>query len=494
LEPLSLVSDGNAPANRRTVLTAEAGADRPRFVAQIRTLLTEPATGILRWKFRDWDGNERGAGERQITTLKPGEPLAAEIQGPAVTPGLKFLEAEIALEIPGQDVPAVKPCWVAQPEPQRDARLTPESPFGMGIYLGRYQGADMDRVAETARDAGVKWSREGFSWSRIEPSKGRFQWDYYDRLVATAKRNGISIYALLSGWAGWTKSYTEEGVDDYVAYARQLVRRYKNDIHHWEIWNEPNIFFWDGPKELYATMLVKSYAAIKEEDPTAQVLGMSTSGIDYNFIARMMARGGPYDALTIHPYRRVLDDQVFINELKVVSQLAGGKPVWITEMGWSVHTPHNTLNQDFTPNSLRIQAEMIARTYLCTLVSGVHPNTSWYDFRNDGEDPIYFEHNMGIMYRDYRPKPAFVAFATMTRVLKDLRLAGKVEAGAGVFAYRFEGPRKVIVMWSPTADATAKLPSAAKGEIVNAVGETRQFSGTEVRLKAGAPVYLVLGD
>ena len=172
-----------------------------------------------------------------------------------------------------------------------DATLRPESPFGMGLYLGRYYGADMERAASLARDAGVKWSREDFSWGRIEPQKGRFRWGFYDNLLACAKRNGISVYAIVGYWAPWTKPYTEQGVDDYVTFLRQLVKRYRSDIRQWEIWNEPNIFFWQGPKELYATLLARSYAAIKEIDPAAEVLGLSTAGIDYRFIEQMLAQG-----------------------------------------------------------------------------------------------------------------------------------------------------------------------------------------------------------
>ncbi len=203
-----------------------------------------------------------------------------------------------------------------------------------------------------------------------------------------------------------------------MAYLRKLVEHYKNDIHQWEIWNEPNIFFWQGPKELYATLLTKSYAAIKEIDPKAEVLGLSTAGIDYRFIQQMLALKAPFDVLTIHPYRKVLDDQAFIDDLKKVSDLVRlpdgrRRPVWLTEMGWATHVPHNALGQDFQPNTQRAQAELIARSYLCAIVSGVEPRTFWYDFRNDGDDPLYFEHNMGIIYRDFRPKPAYIAFATL---------------------------------------------------------------------------------
>jgi hypothetical protein len=79
------------------------------------------------------------------------------------------------------------------------------------------------------------------------------------------------------------------------------------------------------------------------------------------------------------------------------------------------------------------------RTYLCSIVSGVEPRTFWYDFRNDGDDPIYFEHNMGILTRELQPKPAYLAFGTLTRVLKGLRFAGpaNVTASAETFAFRF---------------------------------------------------------
>ena len=157
----------------------------------------------------------------------------------------------------------------------------------------------------------------------------------------------------------------------------------------------------------------------------------------------MLELQAPFDILTIHPYRTHLNDLAFIEDLKKVSdqvKLPDGKrrPVWLTEMGWATHTPHNTLRQDFAPNTLRAQAELIARSYLCAIVSGVEPRTFWYDFRNDGDDPIYFEHQMGIVYNDFSPKPAYLAYATLTRVLRGKRLVGPVSAPQGVLAFSFK--------------------------------------------------------
>jgi len=166
----------------------------------------------------------------------------------------------------------------------------------MGLYLYRYPPNEegfalMGKAAALGRDAGVKWSREEFQWHRIEPEKGRFDWAYYDRLVDIANRNGISVYGLIAYWSHWTKPYTQEGVRDYAAYCRALVTHFKDRIKHWEVWNEPNIFFWSGPKELYADLLKAAYKAIKEADPEAHVLGCSTAGIDTGFVKMVLEIG-----------------------------------------------------------------------------------------------------------------------------------------------------------------------------------------------------------
>ena len=494
LELRGIAVEGIQAANRLCVTTARA-SEPLHFAVEMRCMGSSTVTGELAWTFRDWDGKELGRGHRSDTIPARAEGLMVTAAPQFGTANLKFVEAEIQLTVADQEIAPVHATWSAEQDRHTDSSLRPSSPFGMGVYLDRYHGADMERAASVARDAGVKWSREGFSWGRIEPQKGHFDWTYYDGLVRTAKLYGISLYGLVHGWAPWTKPYSPEGLGDYLAFLRELVRHYHADIHHWEIWNEPNIFFWQGPKEMYAELLRRSYAAVKEADPDALVLGMSTAGIDYNFIARTMSLNAPFDILTIHPYRKVLNDRAFINELKIVSDLVKGRPVWITEFGWSTVTPHNTLAQDFAPFTERQQAELLARAYLCTLVAGIHTNTSWYDFRNDGEDPLYFENEMGMLHRDFSPKPAYWAYATMTRLLEGRHVAGQVDAGEGVFAYQFEGQGKVIGLWSPEGDHTVEIPVEGKRvTLVNTIGESRECRAGKVKveLRAGAPMYLVV--
>jgi hypothetical protein len=520
LELKEVAVEASCAEEKRCLLVTDVAAETeiPTFRARMRALTDQPLEGQLRWTLRNWEGDVLRRGETPMTV--PTKATLAECELPlekgllsAGGAALRFVEADFVLDVPGQKTAPAQAVWLAPPDWQVDAALEPDSPFGMGVYLNRYGGdarglAVMEQTAQMAAKAGAKWTREDFSWDRLEPRKGEFDWRFTDNLVACAKRNGITVYAIAAYWSHWTKPYSQEGIADYLNYVRAMVRHYKSDIHHWEIWNEPNIFFWQGPKEMYGELLTRSYAAIKETDPQAQVLGLSTAGIDYGFIDKMLALKTPFDVLTIHPYRTYLNDLDFIKDLKRASdkaQLPDGRrrPVWLTEMGWSTFTPHNALKQDFAATTLRAQAELIARSYLCAIASGVEPRTFWYDFRNDGDDPVYFEHQMGIVYRDFRPKPAYVAFGTLAQVLKGTKLDRAVAIGEDTIAYQFKavapGGKDVLAVWNPQKDVRVTVPMrSAKATRVNAVGESVTLSArggaVAVELKKGAPVYLLPAD
>jgi GH35 family endo-1,4-beta-xylanase len=356
----------------------------------------------------------------------------------------------------------------------------------MGLYLYRF-GNDpqsletMDRMARMAADAGVKWSREEFNWARIETRKGQYDWSFYDNLVKTANRHGISVYGLLAYWSRWTEPYTPQGIDDYCRFAAAAAERYRGVIRHWEVYNEPNIFFWQGPRDMYAELLKKAYTAIKKANPEAEVLGCSTAGIDTKFIKRTIELGAPFDSLTIHPYRRSLHDRAFVQELRKAAEIAKNadgtvRPVWITEMGWGTHTHHNGAPAGFAVTTQREQACLIARTYVDAIASGVVANTCWYDFRNDGYDPFNFEHNMGIVRRDFRPKPAYRAYATVARLLQGKSIDRELNLGDDVIAYRFasdDGTESAVAVWTLLDSQTVQLPIAEPASVINLMGESQ---------------------
>jgi hypothetical protein len=58
---------------------------------------------------------------------------------------------------------------------------------------------------------------------------------------------------------------------------------------------------------------------------------------------------------------------------------------------------------------------------------------SWYDFRNDGTDPMYNEANFGVVRRDFSPKPAYLALRTVATQLPGARDCRQVDLGAGLW-------------------------------------------------------------
>ena len=197
----------------------------------------------------------------------------------------------------------------------------------------------------------------------------------------------------------------------------------------------------------------------------------------------------PFDVLTIHPYRSKLVESEFISELKRASEMAvlpGGKqrPVWITEMGWTTYTPHNSWVQEgFLPTPLREQAELIVRTYLSCIISGINPKVFWYDLRNDGTDPHNFEDNIGIMYKDFSPKPAYIAYSTMTRTLKGMNFIKSLSVAEGVYSGLFEDEHdnnsKVIAIWSPSEDKNVAVEvNSDIVKLINTVGEITELESS----------------
>ena len=465
-----------------------------QFQVVLRNLSDKPLNGKLIAEIRDLNGRI------SLTTVPVVLAAGGAPTLQRVTASMKnreFLEAAFRFIAPGVHTPEASVTVAGIPE----IPATPAvNPIGVGMYLYRQHGNPqshkaMTDLADMARRAGVKWTREEIDWNVTEPEKGRYEWRFYDDLVKVANEHGIQVYGLLCYWPDYPGSdkimYTEAGVKEYARWTAQVVRHYKDRIKHWEIWNEPNIFFWSGPKELYIEAIKQAYAAIKQEDPDAKVLGCSTAGIDAAFIKKVVDANAPFDILTIHPYRGSLGERAFIDELRRTQQLVGGRPVWITEMGWPT---------SLGDTSERQQAGLVARTYLSALASGAVGSVSWYDFRDDGNNPFYNEHRFGLIRTDLRPKAGYRALATIGRLLARHRAAGSIDLGDDLLAFRFKGSGEasdedVLALWSSNEDRAALIRTEPPAtHVYDTMGQAIPITRDGrlmATLPAGLPVYLV---
>jgi hypothetical protein len=374
------------------------------------------------------------------------------------------------------------------------------SPFGVVADLGTRFGVrgEFGKPAELLAASGAKWVKEEFRWETVQPSRDRWTWDFMDAAVNEEKARGLEILGLLDYTAGWAVgepqplSITPPPHDLWANYVAQTVGRYKDRVHAWEVWNEPNEpVFWSGSKEQFAALLAVTYDTIKRVDPTATVLGPTITGVDEAWLDAMP--WDKFDVLALHMYvpPASLNDQGYsyydqgLPNLERVVKRRGNKPIWITEFGYSSQGGGHPwfVNDEQSQARYLIQHTAQTLAYSGLNIERVMP----YVFNNhDG-----FE-----LVRDWsRPKPAFYAYRTMTERLTGAEGIGRVSnAGPGVMAFRFaRGGQQIAVVWAPKG-GTATLLSGGDAEVYDLYGKRTVVAqqGGMVKVPVGQdPVYVV---
>ena len=101
--------------------------------------------------------------------------------------------------------------------------------------------------------------------------------------------------------------------DKYYTFVRTLVGRYKNVIHYWEVWNEPdNAMFWKPAPDpaAYAIILKTAYRAVKgrrTQPPRLLPAGyQATRSHSWSRLFReMLQTHSTYWRFTLMPFRSI---------------------------------------------------------------------------------------------------------------------------------------------------------------------------------------------
>jgi hypothetical protein len=200
-------------------------------------------------------------------------------------------------------------------------------------------GPQMDLIGEL----GVGGVRLDFNWYDIQPERDRYDFSVTEASVAAAKKYGLGIYATLSyvpGWAngGRPRNYIMNDVEDWTKFVFNTVHHFKEDIHFWGMWNEPNQAgaLHAAPREYIDRILIPGAEAVRDANEAALVCGPELAHMDWwdYWIENALARAGDYiDVVTHHCYPRKDGRELY----KVMQSFpdTGGKPLWVTEVGYS---------------------------------------------------------------------------------------------------------------------------------------------------------------
>lgn len=280
-----------------------------------------------------------------------------------------------------------------------------------GTALAGYSG--LENEYEILNELGIHWLRIHFSWKSIESENNAWEYEKYDTFVQNTNANDIKVIAMLNYPPAWvdkdTKNYVpREMVPEYLQFVEKTIRRYKNDVDAWEIWNEPNLErFWDGPMADFHYLFNRTAELIHSIDPDLYLVGGSASSAGAGYVpshledmfkAGIMSR---VDAISMHYYSNDPDTMYgAILRIKAVGKKYGFQGDYIfSEQGnptggeypWMVTMEQHAINV--------IKTHVIASTFgiktmiwYCTKDSGW--NTTVTDIRNS-------ERFFGLLYKDY---------------------------------------------------------------------------------------------
>jgi len=357
-----------------------------------------------------------------------------------------------------------------------------------------YPGPSMEAAASLCALAGVNWVRDRLSWPEIEPARGSFapsnRYDASARAQAVAGLQVLQVNHVSPRWANTNSARFPLDLRDQFSFYRELAHRWQGQVAAFEPWNEADIDMFGGHTGSEMAALQKAaYLGLKAGNPSViacqNVFALHNRAIleDYH-----RNEAWPYfDTFNLHHYGATETYPEIYGEFRAVS---AGKPLWVTECSVPVHWSGDEQLKEPSEAALRLQGERVAQVFASSLHEGAAA-VFYFMLPHYVEGPTQF----GIVRPDLTPRPAYVALATVGRLLADAHPLGRLETrekSVRAFLFRAEPdgqPREVLVAWTTDQHNTLSLPVRPVA-VFDHLGRRRD-DGQALRLSQ-APVFAVL--
>lgn len=154
---------------------------------------------------------------------------------------------------------------------------------------------DFHQYKEYLEPLGIKVLRLQAGWAKTEKAKGKYDWEWLDRIIDEAIERGCEPWLETSygnqiypGGGGTNLSAgiptSQEALAAWDRWVEAMVKRYKGKVKQWEVWNEPN--FGDNEinkSEAVAALNIRTAEIIKRIQPDARISGLSMGHIDLEY-------------------------------------------------------------------------------------------------------------------------------------------------------------------------------------------------------------------
>ena len=398
-------------------------------------------------------------------------------------------------------------------------RDAPNSPFGLHL-----SGAS-ERQLETAKQLGFNWVRlhDGASftkWYNLEKDADKgLVFDAAREKVQRIRAHDLMILGLLDTsppWHSnnpkktntryfWDATWMPTDIETWQAYAEATSRAFRNEITHWEIWNEPyvGLFFQKAPKQPrgsvkgspadYAPLAEAAYAGAKRGNSNAQIF-IATKAGTWADAAKELGTVHHADGSTFHLYTPKLSgfpgDMVASSAASIRQSFEGtplaDKPIWQTEGGPGSILPHAYRHTPPTKHQNGLElADYVVRFYTAHLAAGVD-KYFLYTLHSIGS----WTPSWGLIGDDDSLQPWASALSNLACHIENRRWAGRtqLEGGSDLHLFSSEDLGGIAVILPPLNGAI-QLPALAEGM------QAYDLFGNPLDLESSAiayPVYIHL--
>ena len=258
---------------------------------------------------------------------------------------------------------------------------------GVNVSLEQYDDATLNTRLSDLAARGVRYVRQEFRWTDMEPERGQIDWRTADRIFKATYNYHIQVLPVLVTTPVWARASSgsnespaietmpPRNPQDFAAFAHAFAQRYAAhmpdgtaSILAYQIWDEPNLSAMWGNGIIspagYLKLLQAARGAIKSVDPTARIvlagLAPTVEETDVNlspylYLRKIYEAGGrdAFDIAATKPYgfdsppddRRVQPDvmnfsRVIMLREEMVAHGDGDKAIWLTQWGWNAQLPN----------------------------------------------------------------------------------------------------------------------------------------------------------
>jgi hypothetical protein len=426
--------------------------------------------------------------------------------------GLLLLFATVVAGAEGQDDQLV---------PRRSSQIY--DGFGINSDLPRDPYIPWNRWWWTRMfDAGINFIRIGqyenssdyTSWDWVERRRGEYSVDpNLDDYVDSLRENGVHIeIQLLYGNPLYTTPVarvpdvispepgsfhnpdrslysvfwppkTMEQLDAFARYVTWMVKHFSGRVEYYEVWNEPNIEYWNpiANPEDYGKLFKAAAAAIHSADPNAKAVFGGLAGGDLQFAKRALdacACAASIDVFAYHNYpgyghnlnpeaaSENFDTNSSSRPLReMVRHYPGVKQdlvFWDDEFNDGIPS--------WTGSDESVQAKYVPRGLLIDRAEGVRTFVWLIIGATDGNEFDDFGILHGMRYRpdDFAPRPVFSAIQNTYTLFSDTRPDPTIKLDSEIapsnlpaprtYAFRSANGKSIVAWWLPVLSKPAEHP------------------------------------